>query len=115
MNEQKLARGMGWVSAGVGLALLAAPERTTNLFGLGRRRKLGLILAARDFVLAAGLLRGHAPKPWLRVRALSDAADATLLLGLAISGASPRGRAALGFAVATLFGAFGFALARRFG
>ena len=115
MDEYKLERGVGLVSLGVGLALLAAPARTTKSFGMGERKELGRFLGVRDLILAAGLLRSENPAPWLRARAISDAADAALLAGDAALGASPRGRSMLGVAVAASFSAFGFALARRLG
>ncbi len=115
MDEHKLARGVGLVSLGFGLALLTAPARTTESFGMGERKELGRFLGVRDLILAAGLLCGENPAPWLRARAVSDAADAVLLAGGAASGAFPRGRATFGFAVAACFSAFGFILARRLG
>ncbi len=113
MNEHDLARGVGLVSLGVGLALVTAPARTVKSFGMGERKELGRFLGVRDLILAAGLLCGENPTPWLRARAVSDAADAALLAGGAASGAFPRGRAMFGFAVAAGFSAFGFTLARR--
>ncbi len=113
MNEHKLARGVGLVSLGVGLALVAAPARTVELFGMGERPNLGRFLGVRDLILAAGLLRGWNPAAWLRARAVSDAADAALLAGGAASGVFPRGRATFGFVVAAGFSIFGFVLSRR--
>ncbi len=115
MDEYKLTRGVGLVSLGVGLALLAAPARTVKSFGMGERPTLGRFLGVRDLILAAGLLRSENPAPWLRARAVSDATDAALLAGGAAFGTFPRGRATFGFAVAASFSAFGFALARRLG
>jgi hypothetical protein len=115
MDEYKLVRIVGLVSLGVGLALVAAPVRTIESFGMGERKKLGRFLGVRDLILAAGLLRSGNPAPWLRARAISDAADAALFAGGAALGASPRGRSMLGVAVAASFSAFGFALARRLG
>ncbi len=115
MNEYKLARGVGFVSLGVGLALLAAPARTTESFGMGERKELGRFLGIRDLILAAGLLRSGNPAPWLRARAISDAADAALLAGGAAFGAFPRGRSMLGAAIATGFSTLSFILARRLG
>lgn len=113
MNEHKLARGVGLVSLGVGLALVAA--RTAKSFGMGERRELGRLLGVRDLILAAGLLRGENPASWLRARAISDATDAALLAGGAALGTFPRRRARLGCVVAASFSAFGFALIRRAG
>jgi hypothetical protein len=115
MDEYKLTRAVGLVSLGVGLALLAAPARTIESFGMGERKELGRFLGVRDLILAAGLLWSENPAHWLRARAISDAADAALLAGGAAFGAFPRGRSMLGFAVAVGFSALGFILARRLG
>ncbi len=113
MNEYRLARGFGLVSLGVGLALLAAPAQTTESFGMGERKGLGRFLGVRDLILAAGLLRSENPTPWLRARAISDAADAALLAGGAALGAFLRGRSMLGAVIAAGFSTLGFILARR--
>ena len=114
MNERKLARGIGWLSVGVGLTLVAAPKLTIRALGMGERPNLGRFLGVRDLLIGVGLLsRRENLAPWLRARALSDAVDATLFLAGAASGAFPRGRAMFGFAVASTFSASVFALARR--
>ena len=114
VDEHKLARSIGWLSVGVGLALVVAPKLTVRVFGMGERPNLGRFLGMRDLVIGAGLLsRRENPAPWLRARALSDAGDATLLLAGAASGVFPRGRAMFGFAVASAFSVFGFILTRR--
>ena len=115
MDEYKLTRGIGLVSLGVGLALLAAPARTTESFGMGERKKLGHFLGVRDLILAAGLLHSENLASWLRARAISDAADAALLAGGAAFGTFPRDRSMLGAAVAAGFSALSFILARRLG
>ncbi len=115
MDEYKLARGVGLVSLGVGLALLAAPARAIEGFGMGERKGLVRLLGVRDLILAAGLLRRENPAPWLRARAISDATDAVLLAGGAAFGAFPRDRSMLGAAVAAGFSTLGFILARRLG
>jgi hypothetical protein len=115
MNEHKLTRGVGFVSLGVGLALVTAPARTVELFGMGKRPALGRFLGVRDLILAAGLLCSENPAPWLRARAISDTADAALLAGGAAFGVFPRSRSMFGVAVAAGFSALGFILARRLG
>ena len=114
MDEHMLTRGIGWVSIGVGLALVTAPKLTVKAFGMGERPRLGRFLGVRDLIVGAGLLSGQENLgPWLRARAISDAGDATLLLAGAVSGVFPRGRAMFGFVVASVFSVFGFTLARR--
>ena len=113
MDEHKLARGIGWVSIGVGLALVVAPTPTVRGFGMGERPNLGRFLGVRDLVLGAGLLRSENLSPWLRARGISDAADAALLIGGAASGVFPRGQVMVGLATATTFSVLSFALARR--
>ena len=113
MNEHKLAHGIGWVSIGVGTALVVAPTRMTKGFGMGERPNLGRFLGIRDLVLGAGLLRSENRAPWLHARAISDAGDAALLIGGAASGAFPRGQAMVGLTVATTFSVLSFVLARR--
>lgn len=113
MDEYKLARSVGLLRLGIGLALIVAPARTVRSFGMGERPTLGRILGVRDLILAAGLLRGENPAPWLRARAVSDATDAALLAGGAAFGAFPRGRSMFGVAVAAGFSALGFVLAQR--
>lgn len=113
MDENKLARGIGWVSIGVGLALIVTPRWMTKGFGMGERPNLGRFLGVRDLVLGAGLLRSESLAPWLQARAISDVGDAALLTGGAVSGAFPRSQAMVGLTVATTFSVLSFALARR--
>ena len=70
MDERGLARLVGWVSLGLGLALVASPARTVKRLGMGERPNLGRLLGVRDLVLGAGLLRGGSEATWLRARGL---------------------------------------------
>jgi hypothetical protein len=54
MDEHGLARTLGWVSVGAGLALVAAPGPLMKAFGLGDRPNLGRFLGVRDLVLGTG-------------------------------------------------------------
>lgn len=115
MNEQKLARGIGWLSVAVGLQLVVAPASGTRRFGMGDRPTLGRVMGVRDLVVGAGLLRGKDARTWLVARGLNDAADAAIILGGMLSGAFPRDRAPVGFAVATSLSVGSLLLARRLG
>jgi hypothetical protein len=113
MDEHGLARVVGRVPLGLGLALVASPARTVKRLGMGERPNLGRLLGARDLVLGAGLLRGQSEATWLRARGLADALDAALILGGLSLGVFPKGRAPVGFASATGFAILSFLLARR--
>ena len=113
MDERKLARAIGWLSIGVGAVLVATPARGTRGFGMGERPNLGRFLGARHLVIGAALLRGGNLASWLKVRAISDAGDAALLIGGVATGAFPRGKAMFGVAVATGLSVSSFVLASR--
>jgi len=104
---------VGWVSLGLGLALVASPARIVKRLRMGKRPDLGLLLGARDLVLGAGLLRGQSEATWLRARGVADALGAALILGGLSLGAFPRGRAPVGLASATGFAILSFLLAHR--
>ena len=114
MDEQKLARGIGWLSVVVGLQLVAAPKSGTRNFGMGERPTLGRVMGVRDLVVGTGLLRGKDTRTWLVARGINDAADAALILGGMVSGVFPRDRAPVGLAIATSLSVASLLLARRF-
>jgi hypothetical protein len=99
MDEHGLARALGWVSIGVGLAALAVPGPLMKAIGLGDRPTLGRFLGARDLVLGMGLLWGQNTAAWCRARGIADALR--------------RDRAPIGFATGASFSALSFWLARR--
>ena len=90
MDERALARGIGWASLAMGLALLA-PARASRLFGLGARPALLRAIGARDLVVGLGLLRCGDRARWLRLQALADVADAALMGAGLLTGAFARG------------------------
>ncbi len=113
MDENGLARALGRVSVGVGLAALAAPGPLMKAIGLGDRPTLGRLVGARDLVLGAGLLRGHDTAGWCRARGIADALDVALIIGGAAAGAFRRDRAPIGVATGAGFSALSFWLAHR--
>ncbi len=114
MDEHGLARTLGWVSIGVGLAALAVPGPLMKAISLGDRPSLGRLLGARDLlVLGMGLLWGQNTASWCRARGIADALDVALIIGGAAAGAFRRDRAPIGVATGASFSALSFWLARR--
>ncbi len=113
MDEYRLARTLGWVSIGVGLAAVAAPGPLMNALGLGDRPNLGRFLGARDLVLGMGLLRAQNTATWCQARGIADALDVALIIGGAATGAFRRDRAPIGVATGAGFSALSFWLARQ--
>ncbi len=113
MDEHGLARILGWVSIGVGLAAVAVPGPVVKAIGLGDRPSLGRFLGVRDLVLGAGLLLGQNTAAWCRARGVADALDVALIAGGAAAGAFRRDRAPIGVASGAGFSALSFWLARR--
>src|SRR5215210_8123595 len=112
MDEHRLARMLGWVSVGIGLAAVAAPGPLMKAIGLGDRPNLGRFIGVRDLVLGTGLLRGENTAAWCRARGVADALDVALIVGGAAAGAFRRDRAPIGVATGAGFSALSFWLAR---
>ncbi|MEV4630607.1 SRPBCC family protein [Micromonospora sp. NPDC049523] len=81
-----LPRLLGLLSAGLGAALLAVPERLAEIAGLDHLPDHQTILrgvGARELGSAAGLLSGRRPALWTWTRVAGDAMDLSVL-GLAL-------------------------------
>ena len=113
MDEHGLARALGWVSIGVGLAAAAAPGPLMKAIGLGERPGLGRFIGVRDLVLGTGLLRSQNTAAWCRARGIADALDVALIVVGAAAGAFRRDRAPIGVATGAGFSTLSFWLARR--
>jgi hypothetical protein len=113
MDEHGLARALGWLSVGIGLAAIAIPGPLMKALGMGDRPNLGRFLGVRDLVLGAGLLLGQNTSAWCRARGVADALDVVLIGGGAATGAFRRDRAPVGVASGAGFSALSFWLARR--
>jgi uncharacterized membrane protein len=88
VNEQRLARGLGWFSIGLGLSELLFPKQLGRAIGVGEHTTLLRLLGLRELGSGVALLAEQRPSSnWLRTRVAGDAMDLTLL-GLALT--SPR-------------------------
>ena len=88
MDEHGLARSLGWLSIGVGLAAVAVPGPLMKALGLGDRPTLGRFLGVRDFVLGTGLLLDQNTAAWCWARGIADALDVALIMSGAATGLS---------------------------
>lgn len=87
----KTARALGWLSLGLGAAVLLAPRRVGRATGLGERDGLLRFIGIRELVAGAGLLTQKNPEPWLWSRVAGDVMDlAVLSYGLRANNASRR-------------------------
>lgn len=92
---ERVARGLGWFSVGLGVAQLLAPRAVSRLAfgGDGRRTRAGMAtVGLREIVAGVGLLTNQRrPAPWLWARVAGDVMDLALL---ASALPSRRGRSA---------------------
>lgn len=113
MSEKTLARGMGWLSLGVGLVLVAAPHTVGRTFGVDNRPALLRALGVRDLFIGAGMLQTGNTLAWMRARTLADASDTALMTAGTLSGEFARKRALAGLLAAFGVCLFDFLLTHR--
>lgn len=94
-QPQKLAKGLGWFSVGLGSAELCFARSVAKLIGVSprmRERKMLRIFGAREIAAGAGILTNPRASRWVWARVVGDALDLVeLCVGLARQSAS-RGR-----------------------
>lgn len=87
----RLARGLGLFSLGLGVPQLAMPGELNRFIGVAddaTSRKWQRIVGAREVLAAPGLLRRRAPAGWLWARVAGDGMDIVLLGRALIDGRS---------------------------
>jgi hypothetical protein len=91
---QRRGRGLGWMSLGLGVAQLAAPDTVRRISGVDdspTSRAVVPLVGARELVHAAGLLTSRRKGVWAWTRVVGDAMDLTSL-GMAIAHRGGRRR-----------------------
>ena len=91
---RRRGRGLGWLSLGLGVAQLAAPDTVRRISGVEdspRSRVVVPLVGARELVQAAGLLTSRRKGVWAWTRVVGDAMDLTSL-GVAIAHRGGRRR-----------------------
>ncbi|GAA4972171.1 hypothetical protein GCM10025331_77410 [Actinoplanes utahensis] len=93
---QRRGRGLGWMSLGLGVAQLAAPDVVRRISGVddsATARAVVPLVGARELIHAAGLLTSRRKGAWAWTRVAGDAMDLTALgMALAHRGGSRRRR-----------------------
>ena len=89
---EKIARGIGWFSVGMGLAQILAPRLVSRLSGLPLPPALSVACGVRELVCGIGILTQERVRPWMQARVAGDALDlAAFGAALAMPGADrPR-------------------------
>jgi uncharacterized membrane protein len=121
LNEEKIARGLGWFSIGLGLAGIAAPRELAKLIGVrGDYNGLFRLLGARELASGIGILArrpsGGPPKAfWMWSRVGGDAMDLALLGAASGLRKSDQNRIAVAAAAVAGVTALDVVLAQRLG
>jgi hypothetical protein len=87
MDEEGLARFLGWFSIGLGISEALAPKQLAQLIGVkdeGENPQILLGLGLRELTSGLGILANPKPGGWLWGRVGGDAMDLTLL-GVALA------------------------------
>ncbi|MFE0591732.1 SRPBCC family protein [Micromonospora echinospora] len=105
-DVQRRGRGLGWMSLGLGVAQLAAPDTVRRISGVDdspASRAMVPLVGARELLHAAGLLRSRRKSVWAWTRVVGDAMDLTSL-GIAIAHRGRRRRRRLVGVTAAIVG-----------
>ena len=95
MDEERMVRVAGWISAGAGLAMLAAPRQVARVFGTPDTRVAALLrdnplllraAGARDLANGLALFSLGPSSPQVVIRALADAGDLAVMVAELIAG-----------------------------
>ena len=80
MNEEQVARGLGWFSLGLGLVEMLVPRPLAKFLGTPNTG-LMRVCGAREFVAGVGILALNKPTaPWLWARVGGNALDIAALV-----------------------------------
>jgi uncharacterized membrane protein len=100
-SEERLARGLGWFSIGLGMAQIAAPRAFARLVGLNGNRTLMRVVGIREIASGVGILSRRKPTGYLWSRVGGDLMDLTILGRALVSRSTNRRRVATATAAVT--------------
>ncbi len=96
-DPERVARGLGWFSIGLGLAQIAAPRGMARMIGVEdgeTSRDAMFAIGVREIASGIGLLTRPRPSGWVWTRVGGDVMDLTLLGSALKSGHANRNRMA---------------------
>ena len=74
-RPERISRGLGWFSVGVGIAQILAPRAMARITGVPAPASLVVLCGLRELACGVGLLTQEEPAPWIRARIAGDALD----------------------------------------
>jgi uncharacterized membrane protein len=117
-DGEGLARAVGWLSVGLGVAALAAPRRVGRMIGVGDAaecRDAILAVGLREVATGIGMLARPRSSGWIWARLGGDAMDLALLGGALASGRADPGRVSAAAAAVLAVAALDLHCGRRLG
>lgn len=78
-SARSVARGLGWLSIGLGVVQLLAPRQVSRFIGMSGSEGLIRACGVREIVTGVGILMADNPKPWIYARVGGDALDLACL------------------------------------
>jgi uncharacterized membrane protein len=78
-GTERLAKGLGWFSIGLGLTEIVAPRTLARLIGVRPQPRLLPALGLRELISGIGILAQTRPAGWMWSRVAGDAIDLALL------------------------------------
>jgi uncharacterized membrane protein len=100
-TSEKLAKGLGWFSIGLGVTELVAPGIIARITGSRNHRSLIRAYGVRELAAGVGILTASRPGPWLWSRVAGDVVD---LASLGATAASSRNSTGTAIGIASVAG-----------
>jgi uncharacterized membrane protein len=101
-REERLARGLGWFSIGLGMAELLAPGAVSRIAGTRNHKSLVRAYGLRELAAGVGILTSSEPGPWIWSRVAGDLVDLASLGSVLGGRGNSRGKAV--FSIASVAG-----------